>query len=285
MSDEEKGVPGAVAAEEAAADEPSAVPFPVPEPAPIMPPDAEAEIHRLSRRSFLWAGMVTAGTLGGLWAFDKKAPDDGTGIKRAFRRSLEFNEAIARRLFFSENHRAREFPRELAVEPKNNYKGATPTPDLDAWRLTLEGVGDGPKTLTLADLKRLPKVSQTTELKCVEGWSVVVNWTGVRLVDFLDKFAPPPGTKYVAMRSEPEGFDEEWYYVGLDLPSCRHPQTLLAYAMNDAPLTPEHGAPLRLVMPHKYGIKNIKLITHIAYANDRPSDYWAERGYDYYAGL
>jgi len=278
MSDEETGIP------DEPVEEPAAALPPASDPTPPLPPDAEAQIHRLSRRSFLWAGVVTAGALGGLWAFDKYAPDDGTGIKRAFRRSHEINEAVARRLFFSENHRAREFPRELAIEPKNNYKGATPTPDLDAWRLTVEGAA-GAKTLTLADLKSLPEVSQTTELKCVEGWSVIVNWTGVRLVDFLDKYPPPSGTQYVAMRSEPEGFEDEWYYVGLDLPSCRHPQTLLAYAMNGAPLTPEHGAPLRLVMPHKYGIKNIKLITHIAYAANRPDDYWAERGYDYYAGL
>jgi hypothetical protein len=297
MNDEEKMAPEGITPEETPIEPPIEPPIETIETAPTMPlpapeslseslsRDAEAQIHRLSRRSFLWAGAVTAGALGGLWAFNKYAPDDGTGIKQVFRRSHEFNEAVARRAFFSESHRAREFPRELATEPKNNYKGETPTPDLNAWRLTLEGAHEKPKVLTLADLKTLPEISQTTELKCVEGWSVIVNWTGIRLVDFLERFPPPPGTQYVAMRSEPEGFDDEWYYVGLDMPSCRHPQTLLAYAMNGAPLTPEHGAPLRLVMPHKYGIKNIKLITHIAYAADRPADYWAERGYDYYAGL
>ena len=156
----------------------------------------------------------------------------------------------------------------------------TPTPDLKDWKLTF-----GDKTLSLADLKTLPEVSQTTELKCVEGWSVVVGWTGVRFVDFLQKYPPPPGANYVALRSEPEGFEDAWYYVGLDLESCRNPQAMLAYGMNGKPLTPEHGAPLRLVVPHKYGIKNIKLITQIAYSDERPDDYWAERGYDWYAGL
>jgi DMSO/TMAO reductase YedYZ molybdopterin-dependent catalytic subunit len=78
--------------------------------------------------------------------------------------------------------------------------------------------------------------------------------------------------------------DEE-YYVSIDMPGALHPQTLLAYEMNGAPLTAKHGAPLRLVVPVKYGIKNIKQIGRIEYTNSRPDDYWAERGYDWYAGL
>jgi DMSO/TMAO reductase YedYZ molybdopterin-dependent catalytic subunit len=251
--------------------------------------DAEAAIRRLSRRSFLWAGAVTVGAVSGLIAFNKNAPTDGTGIKKIFRDGHEFNEAVARRLFYSPTHMAREFPRSAAVEPRNNYHGATPEIDLEAWRLTLEGGTAGTpnatKTLTLAEIQSLPIVSQTTELKCVEGWSAIVNWSGVRFVDFAAKYPPPPGTRYVAMRSEPEGYEDEWYYVGLDIESCLHPQTLLATAMNDKPLNAAHGAPLRLVMPHKYGIKNIKLITTIAYSAERPKDYWEKFGYDWYAGL
>ena len=75
------------------------------------------------------------------------------------------------------------------------------------------------------------------------------------------------------------------YYVGLDAASALHPQTLLCYAMNGTPLSPGHGAPLRLVIPVKYGIKNIKRIGSIEFTDSRPDDYWAERGYDWYAGL
>jgi DMSO/TMAO reductase YedYZ molybdopterin-dependent catalytic subunit len=64
-----------------------------------------------------------------------------------------------------------------------------------------------------------------------------------------------------------------------------HPQTLLAYEQNGKPLTDEHGSPLRLVIPVKYGIKNIKRVGRIEYTNDRPADYWAEEGYDWFAGL
>jgi DMSO/TMAO reductase YedYZ molybdopterin-dependent catalytic subunit len=75
------------------------------------------------------------------------------------------------------------------------------------------------------------------------------------------------------------------YYVGLDMASALHSQTLLCYEMNDKPLEPQHGAPLRLVIPVKYGIKSLKRIGKIAFSETRPPDYWAERGYDYYAGF
>ena len=75
------------------------------------------------------------------------------------------------------------------------------------------------------------------------------------------------------------------YYVGIDMPSAMHPQTLLAYEMNDKLLTLEHGQPLRLIIPVKYGIKNLKRIGTITFSNTRPRDYWAEQGYDYYSGL
>ena len=77
---------------------------------------------------------------------------------------------------------------------------------------------------------------------------------------------------------------DELYYVGLDIASALHPQTLLCYEMNGEPLTAGHGAPLRLVTPLKYGIKHLKRIGTIAFADTRPKDYWAELGYDWDAG-
>jgi hypothetical protein len=148
-------------------------------------------------------------------------------------------------------------------------------------------------TLTLADIRSLPRVEMVTELKCIEGWSVMVHWAGARLADFMAKYPPPtqsgdppdvrnrpddlPG--YVSLETPDGG-----YYVGLDMESALHPQTLLCYEMNGQPLTLDHGAPLRLVIPVKYGIKNIKRIGTIRFTNQRPADYWAEQGYDWYAG-
>ncbi len=176
---------------------------------------------------------------------------------------------------------SKENPNATQMPPATVGRAAAP-------QMTMPGL-----LLTLDDIKSLPRVEMTTELKCIEGWSVVVNWTGARFSDFIDKFQPatrdgaPPDAAnqpenllpYVSMVTPDGG-----YYVGMDMPSILHPQTLLAYEMNGAPLTLEHGAPLRLVTPTKYGIKQIKRIGRIAFTNERPADYWAERGYDWYSG-
>lgn len=247
--------------------------------------EALARMQGISRRALLQLGLMSAGTVAGMWAFTKYAPEDGTGIKQILRNGLQFNEAVAQTVFFSPSNKDREFPRERAIKPRNNYHGQTPEMDPATWRLNLEGSANSPTALTMDDLRDLPEVTQTTELKCVEGWSAVVNWTGIRFADFARKYPPQPGVRYVAMRSEPPGWEDTWYYVGLTLESCLHPQTLLAYARDGKPLEVEHGSPLRLVLPHHYGIKNIKLITHIAYTVERPRDYWADQGYDWYALL
>ena len=127
----------------------------------------------------------------------------------------------------------------------------------------------------------MPRVEHITSLKCIEGWSAVTKWTGVRLSDLTRKFAPGSDKAgYVGMATP----DDE-YNVGIDMPSAMHPQTLLCYEMNGQPLEEEHGAPLRLVIPVKYGVKNIKRIGTIEFANQRPADFWANLGYDYYCGL
>jgi len=109
-----------------------------------------------------------------------------------------------------------------------------------------------------------------------------LKWGGVRFQDFVARYAPgrTDPNSYVGLETP-----ERDYYVGLDMASAMHPQTLLCYEMNGEPLASEHGAPLRLVTPLKYGIKNLKRIGRIAFSNARPPDYWAERGYDYYAGF
>ena len=153
--------------------------------------------------------------------------------------------------------------------------------DVAAWRLRVEGLG-AQSEFALDEIKKLPKVEMTTELKCIEGWATVVGWGGARLADFVRAHAPRnfelPG--YVGLATPGGG-----YYVGMEMAAALHPQTLLCYEMNGKPLTLEHGAPLRLVTPVKYGIKNLKRIGTLSFTDERPDDYWAQRGYDYYAGF
>jgi DMSO/TMAO reductase YedYZ molybdopterin-dependent catalytic subunit len=104
--------------------------------------EMEARIRRLSRRSFLWAGLATGAGVGGLVAFNKYAPENN-GAKTPLRKALAFNEAVAQRLFYRSTHLSKEFPRAMAQEPRNNYKGDTPYVDLDAWNLKLSGLEGG----------------------------------------------------------------------------------------------------------------------------------------------
>ena len=145
-------------------------------------------------------------------------------------------------------------------------------------------VGTPGLLLTMDDIRHLPRVDFATEFKCVEGWSQITRWAGVRLRDFIDAFPPAAvdgrSPRFVYMET-PDGD----YYCGYDMEAARHPQSTLVTEMNGSPLTPEHGAPLRLHMPIKYGYKQIKRIGLIAYTDTKPDDYWTKLGYDWYAGL
>jgi DMSO/TMAO reductase YedYZ molybdopterin-dependent catalytic subunit len=243
-----------------------------------------------SRRSFLGLGITAAaGVAAWHWVTTRSLVG---GVPYPLRRVLELNEALAER-YFDETRLAPAFPREMAREPRvNGGEGLPDDFDPRAWRLQVVGAGE-PRLLTLDDIQRLPRVEMTTELRCIEGWSVIVNWAGCRLSDFAAAYSPATrnGTapdvrnrprelvRYVGLATPDDG-----YYVGMDMPSALHPQTLLCYQMNGEPLSIEHGAPLRLVTAVKYGIKSIKRIGRITFTDERPRDFWAERGYDWYAG-
>ena len=122
---------------------------------------------------------------------------------------------------------------------------------------------------------------------------MITNWSGALLSDFVakyklgthsgkefDKNNPHDLAEYVGMETPDGG-----YYIGLDIASALHPQTILCYEMNGEELPEDHGGPIRLIIPTKYGIKNLKRIGKIFFTDDRPRDFWFEQGYDYFAGL
>ena len=134
-----------------------------------------------------------------------------------------------------------------------------------------------------SELTQLPKTEVIFDFKCVEGWSQITHWGGIRFSDFISHYhleSLAKNYKYVGFLSVDKG-----YYVGIDIASMMQPQTLLCYEMNDAILPMKQGYPLRLIIPVKYGIKHIKQIGTIYFSNTKPKAYWAERGYDYFAGL
>jgi hypothetical protein len=241
----------------------------------------EQEIARRTRRSFMVLGAGAVAGAGG-WIWLNSGND--AGIPPALRKVQGFNEGVIRTAVYGNDHLVRTYPASAIGELKENGDfGLDDDVENDDWRLQVMPFrAAGPaRALTLADIRTLPRYEQTIDFKCVEGWSVVTQFAGARLSDFTAKFAPGSESADCVGMKTPNA----QYYVGLDMPSALHPQTLLAWEMNGAPLTDEHGAPLRLVIPVKYGVKNIKRIGSIEYTNTRPKDYWAERGYDWYLGL
>lgn len=238
--------------------------------------EARREMSRKSRRTFLIGGAAAVVGYGG-WRWLRSRPEVD-GLAYPFRRAHEFNERVSR-AYFSDARRVRTFPREMAGMPRvNGQIGMEEGFDPAAWSLHVEGT-PGELNLTLDDIRALPRAELVTELKCIEGWSNVVQWAGARFADFAARYASSMRDGYVSLETPGGG-----YYVGLDMESALHPQTLLCYEMDGAPLTAEHGAPLRLYVPVKYGIKSLKRIGAIRFTNERPRDYWAERGYDWYSG-
>ena len=270
---------------------------------PLSDDEAKRQMSRRSRRTFLIGGATAlVGIFGWRWMSDETKD-------AIFKRTFRLNEKISQ-TFFGQNDLAPEFPRELAGARVNGFIGLDDDFDAASWQLQVVGLknsqsfpqfsdnitfqGDNaPRSLdsppapdnavsglllSLDDIKSLPRVEMTTELKCIEGWSQIVNWTGARFSDFAAKFGAPD-VKYVSLTTP-----DRAYYVGWDMPSILHPQTLLVYEMNGAPLLPEHGAPLRLATTTKYGIKQLKRIGRIEFTNERPRDYWAEENYDWYSG-
>ncbi len=256
------------------------------------PVDAEAQMRRMSRRSFLWAGAASLGTWAGFKWIDTRRNDQG--IPWPLRRVLDAQGEIAQDLY-SPARLAPTFPRLRNRETRvNGDIGLGGDFDPAAWSLNVSGLHSGEDLqLSLADIKKFPRTEITTELKCIEGWAVTVSWAGVRMIDFLKKHPPatqsgeapdvvrkPGDLLPYAGAQTPDGS----YFVGLDMESVLHPQTLLCYEMNGKPLTLEHGAPLRLVTPTKYGIKHLKRLGTLEFTGQRPEDYWAQRGYDWYSG-
>jgi thiosulfate reductase cytochrome b subunit/DMSO/TMAO reductase YedYZ molybdopterin-dependent catalytic subunit len=256
-----------------------------------------ADARRRSRRAFLVAGAGAAlGTLGLAWVFTRAEEGE---LPWPLRLAHRGNERVWRGYY--RGGRLGETPpvpppgTPFRVNGDIGIEDALDAEDLSAWTLKVATPGAGRETkLTLAHLRALPQTETAELFKCIEGWSQPLAYRGVRFADFLaatgagtrdgKPWTPdlPPDALFAYVGLEtPDG----GYYVSLDMESALHPKTLLATEINGVPLSDEHGAPLRLVVPVKYGIKSLKRIGRIFFSDERPRDYWAEQGYDWYAGL
>jgi DMSO/TMAO reductase YedYZ molybdopterin-dependent catalytic subunit len=148
------------------------------------------------------------------------------------------------------------------------------------WSLRVGGLVARPAIFSLAQLMRMPRTEMRVQHHCVEGWSAVASWHGVKLSEIAKLVGISPRVKYVEFRS----FDSN-YWSSWDLGSGLHPQTLLAYGMNGHTLYPDHGAPLRVYSAVKLGYKNVKYLTELNFMPDKTGGYWENQGYDWFGGV
>ena len=216
------------------------------------------------------------------WKWLYKQPKQ-QGALAPLRKGLDANEFIFGSIY-SISNLSKPFAKKDAAKKVrvNGNAGMTNNFETAAWSLQIiKAPGDTLK-VSLADIKKLPKTEVIFNFKCIEGWSQITHWGGVKFSDFvkhyqLEDLAQRQFTGLVT--------PDNGYYVGIDNRSMMHSQTILCYEMNDAPLPMNQGYPLRLIIPVKYGVKHLKRIGSISFSNQRPKDYWYERGYDYYCGL
>ena len=152
-----------------------------------------------------------------------------------------------------------------------------------------------PASLSLADLKRLPQRTQITRHDCVEGWSAIGQWSGAPLGVILKAVGLAPNARFAVFHcaDDLDGSSDGsgLYYETIDLEDAFHPQTILAYEMNDRPLPIAHGAPLRVRVERQLGYKMAKYVMRIDAIEDFSAlgrgngGFWEDRGYDWYAGI
>jgi DMSO/TMAO reductase YedYZ molybdopterin-dependent catalytic subunit len=171
-----------------------------------------------------------------------------------------------------------------AIEPDKlliNSFNMTPEIDLAAYRLVIDGEVEQPLSLTLQEIQAMPYTSMVIRHVCVEGWAAIVQWGGVRLQHLLSLAKPKALARYVYFRSA-DAYHESW-----DIASALHPQTLMVYSKNGAPLPMANGAPLRLAAPIKLGYKQSKWVNKITVTSKLLPErgYWVDKGYEWFAGV
>ena len=258
----------------------------------------------ITRRSLLRSGALGAASLSlaGCKQFDSLSDQDNV-VRRAVA-SMNNLTYRAQRLLIGRDRLAPEFT--LADIRQAQHPNGSTDPDTEeylklkadnfaGYRLNVTGLVDNPLTLSLDDLKALPSRTQITRHDCVEGWSTIAQWKGVSLRAVLEKAGVKASGRYILFRCY-DAFTTslsgpDLYYETIDLVDAYHPQTILAYEMNDKPLPIENGAPLRVRIERQLGykmakyIKSIEVVTGFETVNGGNGGYWEDRGYDWYAGI
>ena len=259
----------------------------------------------LNRRMFMRAAALAATTGATAFVYRKlnspsSASLEGQAISdferqssdEAIRNGFKVNEKLTAREAITNYNNFYEFStdkRSVAIEAR---QFAT-----RPWTLTVDGLVHKPTTFDLDQLLAFPQEERIYRLRCVEAWSMVIPWIGFPLSKVLDRVEPTGQAKYVAFQTlhDPQRMPNQftgvldWPYVeGLRLDEAMHPLTILATGLYGETLPPQNGAPIRLVVPWKYGFKSIKSIVRISLVADQPPATWnlqAPREYGFYSNV
>ena len=165
--------------------------------------------------------------------------------------------------------------------PFNAYYHEDEAPEVDGatYKLEVGGLVDNKKSWTLDELYALPQETQITRHICVEGWSAIGSWTGVRLSEFLRRVGADTRAKYVWFQCA------EGYSNTIDMPTALHPQTQLSFKFANDILPRKYGFPMKCRIPTKLGFKNPKYIIAMHVTNKDLGGYWEDKGYNWFSGL
>jgi DMSO/TMAO reductase YedYZ molybdopterin-dependent catalytic subunit len=253
-----------------------------------------------SRRSWLKGAAASAA---GLMVAACDRLNANPGVTRVLQSAEGLTQRV-QRLVIDRQALAREFsPADISKDFRANGSTNPDTPEYVAlaesgfadYRLVVDGLVERPLQLSLAQLRALPARSQITRHDCVEGWSSIGKWTGPQLGPLLDQAGLKPNARYIVFHCadvlEPSLDGTGQYYESIDLIDAYHPQTILAYAMNDQPLPVRHGAPVRLRVERQLGYKHAKYVMRIEAVESFENlgrgrgGFWEDRGYEWYAGI
>jgi DMSO/TMAO reductase YedYZ molybdopterin-dependent catalytic subunit len=233
----------------------------------------------IDRRGFLrLAGGAGTASLVGACGWD-----GGNAVRPMLLDVSRLNDWVGEKILFSKDRLAREYDVSERAAQLPSYFISKVTPMLQnpaAWRLRVDGLVRRPQSLSLDDLHAMPRTSYTVKHHCVEGWSAIATWHGVPVSAIAERCELLPAARYVRFDSFDSGYSNGW-----DMASAMHPQTILAYGMNDNQLSPAHGAPLRLYSPTKLGYKMTKYLLSVTFTAERPGGYWEDQGYPWFAGV
>ena len=234
-------------------------------------------VLNLERRLFLKRGL----SVGALALLTGCELTDDESVQRVLSAMSRWNDG-AQAWLFDPNRLAPEYPESRITRPfpYNAYYPQSEVPIIEgsAYKLELAGMIENKKPWTLAELYALPQVTQVTRHICVEGWSAIGKWGGVRLSEFLKRVGADATAKYVGFQCADD------YYGSIDMATALHPQTIMAFDWDGERLPPKYGYPMKIRIPTKLGFKNPKLVTAMFVTNEYPGGYWEDKGYNWFSG-